>query len=623
MKRVWPITSNTGGLSSDLKQGPPNSFGYSRHLDHRKNATLMTLLPATLKDSGTTITGTVTEMVQLPSGKIVMIDSSGGVYTRSTAGVYAKNGTTLPNTCMGMVYNFQHDTIYIPGTNNMHSITNADGRFGGSFTVNANTFTAGKDQSLTGGALTYTSLSAIDEGVTNRQTFIPTIEPLYSVKLYVTTKGSGSITVTIHDAANNSLGTATLAAGSMTNGQLNEWVFSAPLRMLASPNGASYHIHITHSGGTATTFQVATASDLETADYETYVSPFVATNNGMKPCLNFLQYICICNGRYLTVWEPISQSAPSKTEFVRHQLVFPPGFEGTSLTTWNEYLVIGCEKRSTSADNEVQEGKIFLWNGTSETYDDVKDVNEGSPYSLFSHKNVVHYWAGGGWQAWDGGQAVCMFQMPNTDNDYIDDNIYTINYPHMMAVRDNLLLGGFPSETNSTTLEHGVYSYGSRDKDYPESFGYSYTISSGSRTNGTLRIGCVKNFGDKLFIAWRDGSNYGVDKVDPNSDPFSEATYESRIFDNGRHDKQKLANQYKVSFKALPEGSTVTLKYKIDREASWHSGTVVTEGATEAKLNINKRFKEIQLADDWVATTTTPEIIGRVFIFDPLDSEKD
>jgi hypothetical protein len=58
----------------------------------------------------------------------------------------------------------------------------------------------------------------------------------------------------------------------------------------------------------------------------------------------------------------------------------------------------------------------------------------------------------------------------------------------------------------------------------------------------------------------------------------------------------------------LPTGCTVTPKYKINRESSWQTGTAAVAGATEARLNINKRYKESQVGFDVVCTTGTPHI---------------
>ena len=75
----------------------------------------------------------------------------------------------------------------------------------------------------------------------------------------------------------------------------------------------------------------------------------------------------------------------------------------------------------------------------------------------------------------------------------------------------------------------------------------------------------LRAFGDKLFISWQDDSTYGIDIVDNNSDPFSTAVWESRIFDNNRPDKDKTGVRIIITFAALPSGATVTPKYKIDR----------------------------------------------------------
>lgn len=622
-KEVISVIENHGGLAPDLKQGPKHSFAYSRHVDFRKSPTSLTILPKTVKETSTTVTGLITEMIQLPSGKMVAIDSSGGVYTRTTGASWSKNGTTLTDTAAGMVYNLQHDTIYIPGLNYLHSITNADGRFsGGSFTVNSSAIGPITDQSATNSTNTYTTTGSITETAAHKLEITPTIEPMYSLKLWVTTKGSVSITVTMHDNANNTLGTVTKLAADITNAALNEFIFTTPVRTTVAPNASDYHFHVTHSSGTASTIGCATASDLSTARFETWVNPFVNPTNGLHPAKDFLQYIMIGNERYVAAWEPISQSAPSTTEFRRHRLVFPTGYQVTSMAVWNEYLAVACEKRSSSATNEFQDGKIFFWDGISVTWNFPIDVPEGSPYGLYSHKNVLYWFAGGSLWAWAGGTPVKLRQMPYTDTEYTDTDTYIVNYPNTMAVRNGILLAGFPSETSSTTIEHGLYSYGARNKDYDDSFGYSYTISTGTRTNGTLRIGVVKSFGDKLFVSWRDNTSYGVDIVDPDSDPFSTAVWESRILDNGRTDKTKEAVHMVITYDTLPSGATVTPKYKIDRGA-WVTGTAGTAGSTSIKLNINKRYREMQLGMDLVATTATPTITSVTLVYETLASERD
>lgn len=615
-----------GGKSTDLKIGPSHSFAYSKQIDFRKSPTQLSVLPAPTKESSTTVTGLITDMIQLPSGKIAAIDSSGGFYLRATDGTWSKNGTSFADTACGMIYNDQFDTIYVAGLNNLHAVTNADGKFsGGTLTVTDNAVTAQVDKSATVSTNTYTTTGTITESATHMLSFTPTIEPLATVKVWVTTKGTGDLVLTLHDAANNVLATKTVANASISNGALNTFTFDTPVRMNAGNSASTYHCHITHPSGTATTIGAATASDFSTARFETHANRFVNPTNGFHPMAQFLQYICIGNGRYLSAWETISQSAPSTSEFVQHRLTFPHGYEVTSLSTWTEYLAIGCEKRSSSAGNEFQDGKIFFWDGTSPTYNFWIDIPDGSPYSLFCHKNVLYYIAGGSLWAWNGGNPVKVTQMPNTDTEYGTANTYIVNYPNMLAVRNGILQVGFPSETNSTTIEHGSYSFGTRDQNFGDSFGYSYVTSNGNNTNSgqTLRLGAIRSFGDKMFIAWREDTTYGVDIIYPTSNPAAAATWESLILDDGRPDKEKDVDRLKVDFATLPTGCTVTPKYKINRASSWTTGTAATAGATQAVLNINKRYKELQVGLDIVCTTATPTIYGITIIRDLLSSEVD
>lgn len=613
-----------GGMSTDLKLGPEHSFYYARHIDFRKSPTQLTVLPKTVKETGTTVVGLITDMIQLPSGKIVGVDESGNVYSRATDGTWTKDGTQLNNgSAFGMVYNEQLDVIYVPEEDNVGGIAAGDEIYDSTtFDVNGAGFSLVADQDTSGHANTYTTTGTITETSTHKLLYTPTIEPTSSVRLYVTAKGTGNVTVTMHDAQNNTIASRTKTAASLTNGIQNEWTFTPPGRTTVKPNAAEYHFHVTHSGGTATTIGTSTASDFSTAENRVYCNRLVRTRNGFHPCGEFLQYILIGNGRYVAVWEPITDN-PSILEFQQHRLVFPSGYEVTSMADYTEFKAFACEKRSNSVTNEFQQGKIFFWDGISVTYNFVIDVPEGAPYSLFSHKNVLYYFAGGDWYAWAGGDPVKLFTMRGTDTEYTDNETYFINYPSMMAVRNGILLAGFPSETNSTVVEHGIYSFGSRDRNFKSSIGYSYVMSTGTRTNGDIRIGCIKSFGDKLFITWEDNGSYGVDIVDTNSDPFASATWESLLIDNERPNKTKEALELIIDFDTLPTGCTVTPKYKIDRAGSWTTGTAATAGDTQVTLNINARYKEIQLGFDIVCTTATPTIYGVTFVHNPNLEEMD
>ena len=80
-------------------------------------------------------------------------------------------------------------------------------------------------------------------------------------------------------------------------------------------------------------------------------------------------------------------------------------------------------------------------------------------------------------------------------------------------------------------------------------------------------------------------------------------------------------------FKALASGDSFTLKYKIDRNSSWTSGSAVTTAAKkEARLQLptkGNRFNEFQFAVDLATSnSTSPEFYGLGVEIDDLQEEE-
>lgn len=624
MKKALVIKRWDGGWSTDAQLGIEHSFAYSKHLDFRKKPSQLTVLPATRKESGGIVGDLVQNEVMLNNGSTVAIGDTGKFYTRSAAGVW-NNESSLDNGAFGLSYRRDTDAVYISSEKTVSEYS----PISSTPVMKPNKYAASKSTdslaTSTGGALTTAILvaaSPLDETAINIQAFKADIEPLSSIRVYIETKGSGDWTLTLHDPTNNVLATSTVTNANLVSGSWNTFSFSSQIRLYVKPNAREYHFHLTSTVADGTVRSIR-KNDLNTADYEIYADRLIDTNNGMHPIQTFLQYECIGNERYLSVWEPLTDE-PTNAEWERHKLTFPPGYEVCGLAIWNEYLAIACEKRSTGT-NTPQDGRIFFWDGLADTYNFSVPVPEGSPYALHEHKNVLYYEAGGAWFAYSGGTPQKLRTMPNTDSEFSNRADQTITYPYMATVRKGQHLLGFPSQTTNQSLEHGVYEYGAVDKNFPDSFGYSYTASHGTiLNNGTnnLRIGMVKNFGDSLHISWRLNNTYGVDVVDNTSSPFATAEWHSAFFDDGLPSKEKTPLYIECTFEALPAGATVALKYRTSRSGTFTIGTPVTSSDTVnnyAKLPINDRFHEIQLGLDLTATTATtatPTITSVALMYD-------
>lgn len=616
-----------GGQSIDRKYGATAQFNYSRHVDFRKQPGQFSVLPGTSKTSASNVTDLVEAMDQVPSGKRYALGDAGNVYEVSTAGVWSVKGTLGENGGAGAVYRADVDNFYLTGTTKVSRIK----LVGSSATFEQNWFQRGRTTTSTcyktGGSQTYAVPVAVAESATSMRTFVSDIEPFYSIKVLVIEAGTGDWTLTLHDDANNVLGTATITAANMTDSTLTEFVFASPVRALVSPNGRTYHFHLTSTvadGTVATT----TAGSLADCDMELWANALIETVNGQHPITNFTNLTLIGNERYVAVYEPL-QDSPTTADFQRHRLTLPPGFEVCGFAQKNLLCIIGAEKRS--ATGEFQEGMLFFWDGISQTYNDFYPVPEGAPESLFSHKNTAYFIAGGALYRIRGSdQPIKVRTFRNTDSELSGTTDVTHAPVNGMTVRRGILLIGYPFSTTNVSLEQGVYSYGAISDEYPESWGFSYTMSTGSYLNdgsNNLRIGMVKNYGDTLYISWRDDSasptTYGVDIVNNSSTPASEFTLESLYFDNNMPFKRKMASKTIATFNALPAGCSVRLKYRNDRATTWTYSEYATEGDTYIVMNGGDDYYGIEFGIEGIVGDTTPEILSLYHFFDPNNAQRE
>jgi hypothetical protein len=549
----------------------------------------------------------------------------------------------------GINYRQDQDAIYIAGTTSVSVITNISGTptllpgyYGESQSTYNNSTQAGfnvnSDQS--GSTLTTAlATSYVEDNLLQERFFQTDIQPISKIGVNIVAKGTGNWTLVVHDGLNTQLSTTTISNADLAIG-MNYFTISTPLQVNVGPNAAqTYHFHLISTVADGTVSSSA-SNNLSSCDMELWANRLVATNNGIHTIETFQQFECIGNGRYLSVWENLGEASPSNSAWLRQKLVFPPGYEVCKTTVFNEYIAIATE-RTTTGDNTPQEGIIFYWDGLSDKYNYFTPIPEGSPEGLEVHNNALHYTASG--QRYVITSVAATPQkyrtLPFAEGTYTVDNTQTQVYPYTQTVRNGVLLSAWPSVTTNQSVPFGVYSWGKVDYTQPDSFGYSYIISTGTQfltDTNNLTIGMVKNFGNVLHISWRDGAAYGVDVVDAASQPAAYTTWESLIEDNTIVTKQKQASYVEAYWLDIQDGVEIALKYSIDRgewvESARFSNSnhrSVDDGHNYARFDIGtddqeERFHEVQVGvnvycDDTV--TASWVIVGVSCIFDGLDSE--
>lgn len=642
-----------GGWSTDLKVGIKNSQAYTQSFDFRTSPSQMSVLPKTTREDSDVVKDLIQNEVMTSDGTIFAMGSTGQFYKRTNAGVWSSEGS-LSAGAFGMDYRQDLDSIYICGLKNVsmynpvsnkpvllpdyYSVGQTAYDNSANATFNVNCFQ--QNSQLATNILV--AATPLDENQPNVRYFQTDIEPLNKIDVFVKTKGTGDWTLTLHDGLNNNLGSVTVTNANLTNDSWNDFVFATPVRVSVAPAARTYHIHVTSTVADGSVTSTAT-NDLSSCDLEIWADRMVSPINGMHPMINFQQFECIGNERYLSVWEPLGDVPPVQgssaseinsfnSEWKRHGLIFPPFYQVCGLAVLNEYIAIACERIPTG-NNTAQDGIIFWWDGLSSTYNYFTQIPEGSPYGIQSYQNAIYYIAGDALYAITAanGQPTKVRTLPGTQNDFSYMTTKTNVYPNTMTVRDNILLMGYPSSTTSLDIPYGVYSWGSVDKNYPQSFGYDYLISTGTQFNGggSTQIGMVKNFGDLLHISWQDGAgNFGVDYVDNFSPPAPLAIWQSMIVDAGYVSKQKFGAYMEAYLSQLPSGSNLYLSYQIDRSGVWvtspaYNSTTQFQGIPGyarwgISVDNDGRFYELQLqvtvtSDSTVTQPPTALMVSLVY----------
>lgn len=652
-KRALVFENFEGGWSTDPKVGIKHSSAYTQALDFRKSPSQMSVLPGTRREDSKVVKDLILNEVMDTTGTIYAFGNAGYFYKRNTSGSWSAEGK-LATGCGGVDYRKDADAIYLTSTKTVSVYQNVTGaygttslspdKYGTSFSTYNNTENAGFNVSSyqVNGTQATALKSSINEARAGLRYFQTDIEPLQKITVFCNEPGSGDWTLTLHDGLNNTLATSTVTNTNIKKGQPVEFTFpnstNQQVRLYVAPNARTYHFHITSSNSTGS-ISSTSLNDMSTCNLQIWADRLVYPNNGFHPIQRFLQYEAIGNANYLSVWEPLSDP-PTNEEWQRHKLVFPEEYEVCGLAVLNEYLAIACERTSSTGP---QNGIIFWWDGLSPSYNYFTAIPEGAPYGIREYKNVVYYEAGGAVYAVAGANSVPqkVRTLPGSDGEFSGTNTVTKVYPYSSTTRRGVHLLGYPSSTNSTSIDYGVYSWGAVDKNFPQSFGYSYIISTGTKNytaQNNLKIGMVKNFNDILHVSWQDDSNggYGVDVVDNSSTPASSASWNGLIFDGGYVGKQKYANYMELYYTSLPAGSTIKLKYKIDRQADWVESDEYSlsnlwqDQEGYIRFNINGadsnggRFREIQLGFDITceSTVSQPPVVNMVsLVYDDAKEE--
>ena len=276
-----------------------------------------------------------------------------------------------------------------------------------------------------------------------------------------------------------------------------------------------------------------------------------------------------------------------------------PGNRIKTLEERGDYVVLGSDRSDGS-----EEGHIWSWIVTAQNYVQKKRIPVQGVNTLVTTENALL-------QGGDNGEifpadfenAVALARIPGGGQ----------AYPAGSSILDDIAVFGIFGGTYP-----GIWSYGRKHKNRPNSLNYEYRLASTVAGSSISTIGAISVLNGNLFASWgtTDGStsDYGVDQV--SSTTRANAIYEGLEFDGGSPHLSKLVDSVALVMSPLVSGTSVSVKFKQNKETDWRyavlgdaTTTFSVANETMAIFNLGKPGRIYEVGVELNASgASSPEI---------------
>ena len=238
----------------------------------------------------------------------------------------------------------------------------------------------------------------------------------------------------------------------------------------------------------------------------------------------------------------------------------------------------------------VNKAEVLRWDTVSPSWTSSDPIEEVGINSFIRDDNYVYAQAGraGNLYFYNGEQLEPYKRIPGD----FSNVKYGEVYPGSVGNFRGIPIFGFsnsPESGNSTgnPANQGVYSFGSYSRDYPKVMDLSFVISEAVLSG--IEIGAILVVDFDVFVAWKNGSTFGVDKIDYTA-KYASAYFETRLlFQDQRDISKSLARVYSL-YETLPSGTSITFSYKTNH-GSYVDMTSVTDSTN------NEVYAELDVSD--------------------------
>ncbi|MCF7835794.1 MAG: hypothetical protein K9M15_01600 [Candidatus Marinimicrobia bacterium] len=277
-------------------------------------------------------------------------------------------------------------------------------------------------------------------------------------------------------------------------------------------------------------------------------------------------------------------SVDSSGTFTANSLDLKTPYRVKCLIDYEEDILIG-----TFVNTNVNKTEVLRWDCISPSWNTSDPIEEVGINCFIRDDNYVYVQAGraGNLYYYNGSQLEPYQKIPGTYSNVSYGEVY----PNSNANFKGIPIFGFSnsSEAANTTGNpalQGVYSFGSYSRNYSKIMDLSWVISQDKTSSIEIGSILVRDF--DLYVAWKDGTSYGVDKIDY-SNKYSSAYFETMILFQDLKNNSKSLARVMSGYNSLPTGTGLTFYYSVN------GGSYVSV-SSETKVNsiLNEIYAELR-----------------------------
>lgn len=270
------------------------------------------------------------------------------------------------------------------------------------------------------------------------------------------------------------------------------------------------------------------------------------------PMAGVKNVLCVGHGRNIGTVDDVGFWTPNR-------LTLPPGYNARSIFRAGSFAIILATRGTRITDSE--EGLAFLWDTTSDTYNDYLPL-DGNPHAGIANKNEIVIVTGQLpiVQKTSGGISDFVKSIPR-----VEDGDTAEVYPGAIDFWRNMVHFGISTGTSEEVIR-AIYTWGAKkalfdpalNAEFPTPV-YDASNDPGDLMGSGIQITACKKIGTTFRFAYKAGDQYGIAQIDTTQYQ-KEAIWRSLAFDR-QSPFVKVADREMVELvNKLKTGESVTAK---------------------------------------------------------------